>query len=46
LESRQNGSVIIGDVTEQHLYGGPLIASGDDPNNDTKFASAASEYFK
>jgi hypothetical protein len=47
VESRQNGSVTVGDVTEQRLYGGPIIATGDDdPNNHTKFTSAASEYFK
>jgi hypothetical protein len=45
MESRQNGSVTVSDVTEKHVYG-PIIASGDDPNNHTKFTSAASEYFK
>jgi hypothetical protein len=45
-ETRQNGSVTISDVTEKHLYDAPIIASGDHANNDTKFTSAASEYFK
>lgn len=45
-ETRQNGSVTISDVTEKHRYDVPIITTGDDANNDTKFTSAASEYFK
>ena len=41
----QNGSVTISGVSEQYLYDRPIIATGDDANNDTKFTSAASEYF-
>jgi len=44
-ETRQNGSVTISDVTENRPYDVPIIATGDDANNDTKFTSAASEYF-
>jgi len=45
-ETRQNGSVTISGVTEKHPNDVPIIATGDEANNDTKFTSAASEYFK
>jgi hypothetical protein len=40
-ESRRNGNLSVGDASGQHLYMHP-----DDPHNETKFTSAASEYFK
>jgi hypothetical protein len=44
-ETRQNGSVSISGVTEQHLYDAPVIANGD-AASDANITSPASEYFK